>query len=206
MTKRKVGLTVFWISVIWMIAWVIISKGIFGPLAYSLTTEEINQTIWAFTGPLNILSGVSLLLGAIIAGLGISIYAGVKRSTLWKIGLGLLTGLMIALFATAINYYSAPMFGIGGTLILLSFIGILWLWAKERRTLKGSSTITADFKLISYVFMFMAAWFLCGKAAQGFVKGLEGLPTTSIMNILILLTMGWVFLFLSHYKSSTQQG
>jgi len=206
MTKRKVGLTVFWISVIWMIAWVIISKGIFGPLAYSLTTEEINQTIWAFTGPLNTLSGVSLLLGAIFAGVGISLYAGVKGSTLWKIGLGLLTGLMIALVATALNYYSAPVFGIGGTLILLSFIGILWLWAKERRMLKGSSTITADFKFISYVFMFMAAWFLCGKAAQGFVKGLEGLPTTSMMNILILLTMGWVFLFLSHYKSPKQQG
>jgi len=30
-----------------------------------------------------------------------------------------------------------PLFGIGGTLILLFFIGILWLWAKERIALKG---------------------------------------------------------------------
>jgi hypothetical protein len=56
------------------------------------------------------------------------------------------------------------------------------------------------------MFMFMAAWFLCGKAAEGFVKGLEGLPTMSTINILILLTMGWVFLFLSDYKSHKQQG
>jgi hypothetical protein len=49
--------------------------------------------------------------------------------------------------------------------------------------------------------MFMAALILCGKAAEGFIKGLEGLPTTSLMNVLILLTMGWVFLFLSDYKS-----
>ncbi len=52
----------------------------------------------------------------------------------------------------------------------------------------------------------MAAWILCGKAAKGFVKGLEELPTTSMMNILILLAMGWIFLFLSHYKSRQGKG
>jgi hypothetical protein len=206
MKKRKVGLAMFWISVIWIIAWLIISKGLFSPLLQSSTTEEINQTIWAFTGPLNTLSAVSPLLGAIIAGIGISLYAGAEGSTVWKIGIGLFIVLIIALVATVLNYYSAPVFGIGGSLILLSFIGILWLWAKERMALMGSSSISADFRLVSYVFMLMAAWFLCGKAAQGFVKGLEGLPTTSMMNILILLAMGWVFLFLSHYKSRQEQG
>jgi hypothetical protein len=201
MTKKKVGLVVFWISVIWIIAWVIIAKGIFGPLAYSLTTEEINQTIWAFTGPLNILSGISPLLGALVAGIGISLYAGANGSTVWKVGIGLFIVLTIALVATAFNFYSAPVFGIGGSLILLSFIGILWLWAKERKALKVSHAIAVDFRLVGYVFMLMAAWILCGKAAQGFLKGLEGLPIMSMMNILILLTSGWIFLFLSHYKS-----
>ena len=205
MTKQKVGLVVFWIGVLWMIAWVVIAKGIFGPIAYSLTTEEINQTIWAFTGPLNILSGVSPLLGAIIAGIGILLYAGAKGSTVWKVGLGLLVILMVALAATAFNYYSAPLFGIGGALILLSFIATLWLLAKQRLALEGSSTIAVDLRLVGYVLMFMAAWILCGKAAQGFVKGLEGLPTTSMMNILILLAAGWVFLLLSDYKSRSQR-
>jgi len=205
MTKKKVGLVVFWIGVLWMIAWVMIGKGIFGPIAYALTTEEINQTIWAFTGPLNILSGVSPLLGAIIAGIGIVLYAGAKRSRVWKVGLGLLVVLMVALVATALNYYSAPLFGIGGALILLSFIATLWLLAKQRMALEASSTITVDLRLVGYVLMFMAAWILCGKAAQGFVKGLEGLPTTSMMNILILLATGWVFLFLSEYKSRSQR-
>jgi len=206
MNKEKIGLVVFWISVIWMIAWVIISKGIFGPLAYSLTTEEINQTIWAFTGPLNILSGVSLLLGAIVAGVGILLYAGAKGSTVWKVGIGLFVVLITTLVITALNFYSAPVFGFGGALILLSFIGTLWLLAKERMALDGSSTTAVDLKLVGYVFMFMVAWFLCGKAAEGFVKGLEGLPTMSMMNTLILLAMGWVFLFLSDYKSRKQQG
>ena len=201
MAKQKVGLVLFWTSAIWIIAWVIIAQGIFGPLAHSLTTEEINQTVWAFTGPLNMLSGVSPLLGAMVAGIGISLYAGAKGSTVWKVGIGLFIVLMIALVATALNFYSAPVFGFGGALILLSFVGALWLWAKERMALEGSSALAADFRLVGYVFMLMAAWILCGKAAQGFVKGLEGLPITSMMNILILLAMGWVFLFLSHFKS-----
>ena len=88
---------------------------------------------------------------------------------------------------------------------MMSYIGIVWLWAKERMALKGSSTIALDFRLVGYIFMLMAAWYLCGKGADGFVKGLEGLPTMSMMNILILLALGWVFLFLSHYTSRRQQ-
>lgn len=205
MTREKVGLVMFWIGVIWMLAWVFIGRGVFGPLLHSLTTEEINQTIWAFTGPLNRIYGLSVPLGAIVTGVGILLYSGAKGSTVWKVGIGLLITFLISLVTLALNLYSPPLFGIGGTLILLSFIGILWLWAKERIALKGSSTNAADFKLVGYVFMLIAAWFLCGKAAEGFVKGLEGLPTMSMMNILILLAIGWVFLFLSDYKSRQQQ-
>jgi len=205
MTKQKVGLVVFWISVIWMIVWVYIGSGIFGPILHSSTTDEINQTIWAFTGPLNRLYGLSVPLGAIATGIGMLLYSGAKGSTVWKVGIGLFIMFVISLVTLALNLYSPPLFGIGGTLILLSFIGILWLWAKEHIDLKGSSTTAADFKLVSYVFMLIAAWFLCGKAADGFVKGLEGLPTMSMMNILILLAMGWVFLFLSDYISGQQQ-
>jgi hypothetical protein len=189
-----------------MIAWLIISKGLFGPLLHSSTTEEINQTIWAFTGTLNRLYGLSVPLGAIVTGVGISLYSGAKGSTVWKIGIGLFITFVISLVTLALYLYSPPLFGIGGTLILLSFIGIFWLWAKERITLKSASTTAANFKLVGYVFMLIAAWFLCGKAAEGFIKGLEGLPTISMMNILILLAMGWVFLFLSDYKLRQHQG
>ena len=204
MNKRKIGLAVFWVSVIWMIAWIIIPKVMFGPLLDTLTTEEINQTIWAFTGPLNMISGISPLFAVFTAGIGVLLYAGADGSSVWKIGTGLLIVLGLALTVTAANFYSAPVFGIGGALILLSFVGILWLLAKERMALVGASTIAVDLKLTGYVCMFMAAWFLCGKAAQGFLKGLEGLPTTSIMNVLILLSLGWGSLFLSDFKSRQQ--
>jgi len=67
---------------------------------------------------------------------------------------------MISLVAMGLNFYSAPLFGIGGSLIFLSFIGILWSLAKERLALKDSSTTALDFKLVGYVFMLMAAFYI----------------------------------------------
>ncbi|MFC2064811.1 hypothetical protein ACFLXB_06920 [Chloroflexota bacterium] len=206
MMKKKFGLVIFWTSIIWMIAWVVIGNTRFMPLMRSLTTEEINQTVWAFIGPLSRLYGVAFPLGAITAGIGILLYAGAKGSTIWKIGIGLFLAFMISMVALIFNLYSPPLFGIGGSLILLSFIGILWFWAKERMALEGSSSTASDFKLVSHIFMLIAAWFLCGKAADGFVKGLEGLPTMSMMNILVLLTLGWVFQFLGFFNSRNKRG
>jgi len=159
MTRGKAGLALFWVSVVWMFAWVIVAIAR-GPLMHSLTLDELNQTIWALTGPMNALYGLSIPLGGIGAGIGMLLYAGAKGSTAWKVGIGSLVALVVSLAAMGLNYYSAPVFGIGGTLILLSFIGIVWLSAKERMALEGSSMAGADLKLAGYVFMIMAAWFI----------------------------------------------
>jgi len=205
MIKRNIGLAVFWISITWMIAWIVVAKVFWSPLMRTLTLEEINQTIWAYTGPLQFLYGISIPLGAIAAAVGILLYTRARGSTIWMVGVGSFIALILSFATLMFNLYSPPLFGVGGSLILLSFMGILWLWAKERTTLEGSSTAAADFRLVGYVFQLMAAWYLCGKAAEGFVKGLEGLPTMSMMNILIFLALGWLFLFISHYKSRPRQ-
>lgn len=70
MTREKVGLAMFWIGVVWMIAWVIIGA-VRMPLLRSLTMAELNQTSWAFTGPLSMLHGFSVPLGSIVAGIGV---------------------------------------------------------------------------------------------------------------------------------------
>ena len=158
--KNRVGLVVFWIAVIWMILWGVGSAPIRVPLLHSLTLDEFNQTIWAHTGPLGMLFGISIPLGAIVVAVGLLIYAGAKGSMVWKVGIGIFVGFVIAFMAMALNLYSPPLFGIGGTLILLSFIGILWLWAKERMALSGSSATAADLKLVGYVFRLMAAWYI----------------------------------------------
>ena len=72
--------------------------------------------------------------------------------------------------------------------------------------LKGSSTTAADLKLVGYVFMLIGAWFVCGIAGQPFLKAFEGQAPTSPIHVMIFLVLGWLFFFLSHYKSRQQQG
>jgi hypothetical protein len=206
MNKQKVGSVIFWIGVIWAIGWGVIAGWFVNSAFRNLSMDQLNQTMWAYMGPWHLIWSFGVPLGALIAGIGILLYSGAKDSTVWKYGIGILLALIIAVGVLPALGHFHPLFGIGGTLILLFFTGILWLWAKERIALKGSSTTAADFKLVGYVFMLMAAWFTCGVAGEPFWKALEGEPRPSPIYLIVLLVLGWLFLFLGHYKSRKQQG
>jgi hypothetical protein len=200
MTKQKVGLVLFWIAVVWAFLWGIIVSVTLGSSIRNLTMDEVNQTMWAFTGPWFQLWGFSVPLAALVACIGILLYAGAKGSTIWKCGIGIFLGIIIAMASGFLSHIPL-LFGIGGTLILLFFIGILRLWAKERMALKDAPTTAADLKLIGYVFMLIAAWFICGIASVPFLKALEGEPPATPIHVMIFLVLGWLFLFLGHTKA-----
>jgi len=178
MTKQKVGLVLFWIAVIWAILWGVIGSVFVGSAYRNLTMDELNLTMWAYAGPWSVIWG--------------------------KYGIGIVLAVSIGMAVIGFLGHIPPLFGIGGTLILLFFIGILWLWAKERMALKGASTTAADLKLVGYVFMLIAAWYVCGIASQPFLKVFEGEATATPIHVMIFLVLGWLFLFLSHYKSRKQ--
>ena len=203
MTKQKIGLVLFWIAVIWAFLWGIIVSVILGSSFRNLTMDEVNQTMWAVTGPWFLLWGYGVPLAALVACIGVLFYSGAKGSTIWKCGIGIFLGIIIGL-ASGLLSHIPPLFGIGGTLILLFFIGILWLWAKERMALKDAPTTAADLKLVGYVFMLIAAWFVCGIASIPFLKALENEPSATPLHVMVFLVLGWLFLFLGHYKSRQQ--
>jgi len=200
MNTQKIGLVLFWIAVIWAFIWGVLAS-VFVSSTFHLTMDEVNQTMWAVTGPWFLIWGFSPPLGALIAGIGLLLYSGAKGSTVWKYGIGIILAVFISMVIGLLGHFP-PLFGIGGTLILLFFMGILWLWAKERMALKDLSTTAADLKLVGYVFMLIAAWFICGALAMPFLEAYEGEAPTSPIYIMIFLVLGWLFLFLSHYKSS----
>jgi hypothetical protein len=156
--KNRVGLVLFWIAAIGAFLLAVVVSLVKSPVRI-LTLEELNQTIWALTGPVNLIWGQVTPLLALVAGIGVLLYAGAKGSTVWKFGIGIFVAFIIA-FGTSLLGHFRPLFMIGGTLILLLGIGILWLMAKERMALNGSSTTAADLKLVGYVFHFMAMWYI----------------------------------------------
>jgi hypothetical protein len=203
MTKQNFGLVLFWIAVIWIVGWGLIGSYFVTSTSRNLTMDELNQTRWAMTGPWIITWGIfGAPVGAIVALAGMLLHSGAKGSTVLKYGLGCLLALAFSMFIGIIGHIP-PVFGLGGTLILLCFIGILRLWAKERMALEGATT-AADFRLASYVFFLMAAWFTCGIAGLPFLKAFEGEPLSTPLHVMVLFLLGWLFLFLSHYKARIQ--
>ncbi len=203
MTSKKIGLALFWIAVIWTILMGVFASISVGTAFRGSTMDEVNQTMWAVTGPWFLLWGIGTPVGMLAAAIGILLYSGAKGSTVLISGIGISLAFVLGMMAVSLGHIP-PLFGIGGTVILLCFIGILWFWAKERMVLKDVPTIGSDLKLVGYVFMAIAAWFTCGMASLPFLKLYEGEAPTSPIHVMIYLALGWLFLFLGHYKSQKQ--
>jgi hypothetical protein len=201
MNKQKLGLGLFWIAILWAFLWGIIGSIFVDSAFRNLTMDELNLTMWAQRGPWTMIWALfGVPLAAIVAAVGVLLYSGAKGSTVSKYGIGILLFVFIGMAAGSVGHIPA-LFGIGGTLILLCFTGILWLWAKERMAIKDGPTTAADLKMVGYVFMLIAAWFICGIASIPFLKALEGESPSTPIHVMIFLVLGWIFLFLGHRKS-----
>jgi len=199
--KTKVWLGIILGGGYWAIGWGVIGSVFVDSAFRNLTMDELNQTMWANEGTWTMVWGLfGVPMTAILAIIGILLFTGAKGSTALKYGIGVFLGLFAAMAAGNLGHIPL-LFGIGGTLILLFFIGILRFWAKERMALEGTSTAAADLKLAGYVFMLIAAWFTCGIASQPFLKALEETSPSTPIHVIILLVLGWFFLFLGHSKS-----
>jgi hypothetical protein len=203
MNKHKIGLILFWIGVIWAFIGGVVGGFSASSVMNSLTMAELNQTVWAMDGVLFPLYGLSPILGALIAGIGILLYAGVRGLTVLVYGIGVVLAVVLAVTITEMGYFP-PLFGIGGALILLFFFGIFWIWAKERMALRGSSK-AKDLKLVGYTFMLIATWFTCGIGSQPFLKSFDNEDPGNPMTAMIFFILGWLFQFLSYYISRRQQ-
>lgn len=201
--SRKAGLVLFWIGAVWALGWGIVGALVAGSVMNSYTPAELAASVWDVEGPLVITYGLSPALGALIAAVGMLLYAQARPATVWRVGLSALFLLALAMVGMQGPYYPR-LFGIGGGLILLSFFGILWLWARERRALDGASTAATDLRLTGYVFLLMGTWFACGIGAAPFLEALEGRDPTNPIHIIGLLAIGWLSLFASHYVARDQ--
>ncbi len=203
MNKQKIGLVIFWIAIIWAILSGVIGSVVVDSSFRTLTKEELSQTMWSLEGSWYLLWAFGVPVAALVALIGIFLHTGVKGSKVWIYGIGSFIVVAGAMFLNFIGHIPI-LFGIGGTIILLCFIGIVKFWAKERIGLKNAAAAAADFRLVGYMFMVIAAWFICGLASIPFLKALKGMDPSSPIHIMVFLVLGWLFLFLSHHKASKQ--
>ncbi|MCB9106232.1 MAG: hypothetical protein H6633_18600 [Anaerolineales bacterium] len=200
MNRQKLALGLFWIGLLIAIAFAGIGSRSLLHNLRTLTIEENNATMWADGGLLWILWGFSVTLGSILAAIGAFMYVKTKSVFSWLTGIGVL-GVVFAMLLVWGRVYNATLFGIGGTIILVSFFAIVWIWMKTYAALDMPQKIAGSFKLIGYIFWIQASWFLCGETAKMHLKAFEGSSVPSPIEIMVFLVLGWLFVLMGEYKS-----
>ena len=164
----------------------------------------------AYSNLLGFIWALSVPLGAFIVAIGAALMVKVERRVIWMLIM------LVLLFTTwriigTTNKMVPALFGIGGGLITLFFIGSTWQWAKIRPMLSGATKTGSDLRMVGFIFFVVAAWDLCGifgianfvlrpELAERFV-----VPVSSTINsassVNILLALGWGFTFFGQLLS-----
>jgi hypothetical protein len=201
MNKQKLALSLFWIGLLFAVAFAgIIGRSLYHNLR-TLTMEELDATIWAMGGPLFRLWAFAVPLGSVLAGIGAFVYAKTKPAFSWLTGIGVL-GAVIVMVMVWSRVYNSTLFGIGGVLILIFFFSIVRIWMKKYAALDMEEKIAGSYKLMGYLFWINASWFLCGETSKMHLKVFEGSPAPSPIEIMGFLVLGWLFVLIGDYRET----
>jgi hypothetical protein len=206
-TSQKIGWVVFTIGGLymlglgWLYSWRVV------PAANQFGSE-------AYSGWLGFLWSLSVPLGAFIVAIGAALTARAERRVFWLLIL-LLVIITVWYISGTTNQMVPTLFGVGGGLITLFFIGSTWQWARIRPTLTGAGKTGSDLRMIGLIFFVLAAWNLCGIFGMGnYVLRPEladkfSVPIGSTINaastVMVLLVLGWGFTYFGQLMSRRVQ-
>jgi len=206
-TSQKIGWIVFIIGALymfglgWLYSWWMV------PAANQSGAE-------AMAGFVGFMWALSVPLGAFIVAIGAALIAQVERRTFGLLILVLILFTFWRIAGTTSQMVPA-LFGIGGGLITVFFLGSAWHWARIRPKLSGSNRTGSDLRMLGFVFFVVAAWDLCAIfGMSNFVLRPElaekfAVPIGSTINaasgVLVLLVLGWGFTYFGQLKSRQAQ-
>lgn len=202
-TSQRIGWVIFAIGAVymfglgWLYSWRMVpAANQAGSAAYS----SLPGFIWALSVP----------LGAFIVAIGAALSARVERRVFWLLILLLLVFTAWRIIGTTDKMIPA-LFGIGGGVITLFFLGSVWNWAKNRPKLTGAAKTGSDLRMVGLIFFVVAAWDLYGIfGIANFVLRPEladkfSVPVSSTINsasgVMVQLVLGWSFTYLGQLMS-----
>ncbi|NIR96478.1 MAG: hypothetical protein GWO08_23450 [Gammaproteobacteria bacterium] len=201
MNRQKLGMILFWIGIVSIVFW----QGLTWAHAQILrthTAEELRGTFYAVDGVVGFFRyQIAAGLGMSLPIIGVFLYTTKKRSYLW-----LLAPLGATMTGVGMMWQPAQqmpaLFGMGGTVILLSYLGLLWMWTRNYTAYQGVAKTGKMIQLMGYSFLLSTGLLLCSYIGDPNLLALttSGLPTvTSAESINISLALGMLLLFVGQY-------
>ena len=198
--RQTIALSLFWVGAVVAVGLaVLVGRSLVFNLR-TLTMDQLSTTVFAEGGPLYILWALSVTIGSVLVGIGATVYVKSMRAFAWFIGIGVPI-LVIAMVMFWTRVYIPVLFGIGGSITLLAFFAIVWIWMKKYALLGKEEKLAGGYKLVGYIFWINATWFLCGETGKLHLKVFEGSAVPSPIEVMVFLVLGWLFLLAGEYKS-----
>jgi hypothetical protein len=97
------------------------------------------------------------------------------------------------------SQYLPILFGTAGTVILLSYFGILWLWTQTYVAYEGLARTGRHIQLLGYSFLVSTGLMLCLYFGNPNVLALADLPIPSAESINLTLSLSMLLLFIGQY-------
>ena len=163
------------------------------------TIAEVAGTAWNLDGALFRTWAFAVPLGSFLAVVGGLAYVKADRSIIWILAVGFPLILVPTIMVFSTRYYPGGFYGVGGSLILLFFFALVWLWMKKYAGRDKPERVAGSFKLIGYLFWINASWYLCGDTAKLHLKAFEGSSAPSPTESMVFLVLGWFFVALGEY-------
>ncbi len=198
MNRQKIGLILFWLGVIFTVIWQALTWGQ-GPIQRTHSADELLGTVHAIWGPLftiRIIGGGGPTLSLV----GALLYADKKGSYTWLLGF-LPNFVNFGMYLEPSQHISA-LYGLGGTIILFSYFGILWVWTRTYRGFVGAGRTGRQIQLVGYSVLVVTGNLLCMYFGNPHQLALVDLPIPSGLVINLSLSLAMLLLFLGHYVSS----
>ena len=207
MKLKNIGIVLLIIGILylliisWLCSWWYVSDyREFGP-------EFISSSSLYTSLPFNIIWALSAPLGSVLVIFGFALSRQIEKNRILFFLIGSVI-LLIWLAMWYVSFITSRLFGIGGGIIIISFLICVWSWAKRRPTLKVSYRLAADIRIVSYLFYLIAAWGLCGLLGSPLFglrpeimiefKTQQGAYTMGA-KVIVCLTLGWILMAISEY-------
>jgi hypothetical protein len=200
MSKPRFALVPFWIGLSYAFTLACVATWSLTHVLNTHFTAEVADTVWNLDGAMFKLWAFSVPLGSLLAVIGALYCVKANRAFIWLTGIGFLVIVIPTIIVFSTRYYPKGFYGVGGSLILLSFFSLVWLWMKKYTGQGPRERVAGSLKLIGYLFWVNASWFLCGDTAKLHFKAFEGSSPPSPTETMIFMVLGWLFVALGEYR------
>ena len=193
MNRQKMGKILFWLGIVLVFVMQALTW-IQTPTHQVYTAEELDGTIHAIWGPLFWIRNMGGN-GLAFSLMGVLLYTSKKGSKFWLWGILPTASSGLLMTSSHISW----LFGLGGTVILLSYFGILWLWTKSYSAYEATARTGKHIQLLGYSFLVTTGLLLCMYFGNPEQPALADLPLPSGLSINVSLSLSMLLLFMGQY-------